>query len=1056
MLTLVFKLLNVKKDEESRVLLMLGHGFFMGIFFATFVTSSETLFLNTLGSESINRGIFTAGILGVVTTGLFAFLQTKISFGKLVMINLVVIFIVVIFLYYLLTNYAGTEFYNQIVFIVFAFNGPLVAVFLLGFWGVFGRMFDLRQSKRIIGGIDTGQLTAAIITSFVIGLNLLDRLADYFLFGGVSILISLIFLGIILKRFSLESTEVQKVQEPESKLKNLVKNDYVILLSVFLALSVTAFIFIERTYLTVLDANYQDKGDELLRFIAWFNGSILVFSFIFQTFFNDAIIANYGLKVSLLILPVVLSVFVVTTILLGIFVGADPTAPNFYLFFLSVAMSKLFVTFLRDAMENPAFKLYFMPLDSKIRFDIQAKIEGVVNETAKMIAGGFILVLGLFAFVDLISYYYILAFVIVGWIYITGKLYNEYRSKIKSKLESIEVAEDETESSVLAHIYQKLEAKLDQSRPERAVFSFRLMEKLNPTFVNEGINKMMRNPFEDVRDYAQDKMNEIRGVSVSDNYVIRIKPGQNSDGKTMVIGEDLKTLFETADVSKSRIARLCRSGKNADRQYAAELIGNSLNPDTLSYLIELLHDIDSKVRVAAIKSTEKRNNREVLSSLIDNFNESRYSNLATNSLIILGSKALEALDASFYKTGQTFVAMQKIIQVVGRIGGPKARLLLWNKIDYPDRVLASKVLVALGECGFRADFNQITRIKYAIESDIQDIAWNIAAYHEVESTTDGDILRNAIFQENVHDIGHIYTLLSMLYDKKSIALVRENINSGTSEGTTYAIELLDVFLSEDLKQKVIPILDDVADSERLKKLDFFYPRGSLSSKEVIKLLINRDFTQTNRWSKACALRMIGTMQIKEFTYDLIANMFNPDSLVCEMAAWSLYQLDPEDYKTNRTRLNENTRRRLDQVILPKKKHEIEGYRSLKYEKVLFLEDMMPFNQVPGLTLSMVVDEMEEIMLKKGETYSTSGANQNYFFIIYKGLVSYYRKGKVAFRIKQNNFIGELFEDLEAINSNLLKAEEDTVFWKIEKDKFYGLLSDDIVFAQKVIDQLKVA
>ena len=341
MLTLVFKLLNVKKEEESRVLLMLGHGFFMGIFFATFVTSSEALFLNTLGSESINQGIFAAGLLGVGTTGLFAFLQSKISFGKLVMINLVVIFIVVIFLHYLLTYYAGSEYYNQIVFAVFAFNGPLVAVFLLGFWGVFGRMFDLRQSKRIIGGIDTGQLTAAIIASFVIGLNLLDNIVNYFLISGGSILVSLIFLGIILKRFSLESIEVQKVQEPESKLKNLVKNDYVILLSIFLALSVTAFIFIERTYLTVLDINYQDKGDELLRFIAWFNGSILVFSFIFQTFFNDAIIANYGLKVSLLILPIVLSVFVVTTILLGIFVGADPTSPNFYLFYRSVAMSKL-------------------------------------------------------------------------------------------------------------------------------------------------------------------------------------------------------------------------------------------------------------------------------------------------------------------------------------------------------------------------------------------------------------------------------------------------------------------------------------------------------------------------------------------------------------------------------------------------------------------------------------------------------------------------------------------------------------------------------------------
>jgi len=801
---------------------------------------------------------------------------------------------------------------------------------------------------------------------------------------------------------------------------------------------------------------YTGKENELLRFIAWFNGSILVFSFVFQTFFNDTIIANYGLKVSLTILPSVLSIFVVTSILLGIFVGIDPTSPNFYLFFLSVAMSKLFITFLRDAMENPAYKLYFMPLDSKIRFDIQTKVEGVVNEFAKMVAAGFILLVGFLTVVNLISYYYILAIIIVAWIWITGKLYNEYRNKIRLKLESIEEVEDETESSILTQIYKRLENKLDQSRPERAVFSFRLMEKLNPTFVNNGINKMMSNPYEDVRDYAQDKMNEIRGVSVSDHYIIRIKPDQDQTEKTIVKGEDLRALFETADISKKRIARLSRSGENNDRQYAAELIGNSNNPDTLSYLIELLRDIDHKVRVAAIRSTEKKNNREVLNSLIDNFNDSRYSNLATNALIVLDHQGLEALDASFYKTGQSFIAMQKIIQVIGRIGGPRAMQLLWNKIDYPDRVLASKVLVALGECGFRADFNQITRIKYAIESDIQDIAWNIAAYHEVADTIDGKILKIAIFEENVHDIAHIYTLLSMLYDKKSIALVKENISSGTSEGVTYAIELLDVFLSEDLKQKVIPILDDISDSERLKKLDIFYPRGVLSSKEVIKLLINRDFTQTNRWSKACALRMIGTMQIKEFSYDLIANMFNPDLLVSEMAAWSLYELSSEDYKKHTVRLDENARRRLDLAILPKRKSDIKGFHSLRYEKVLFLEQMIPFNEVPGFTLSMVVDEMEEVMLEKGETYSTSGENRNQFYIIYTGLVSYYRKGKIAFKFKKNSFIGELFEDDEAINSNLLRAEEDSVLWKIGKDKFYGLLSDDIEFAQKVIEQLKVA
>ena len=118
--------------------------------------------------------------------------------------------------------------------------------------------------------------------------------------------------------------------------------------------------------------------------------------------------------------------------------------------------------------------------------------------------------------------------------------------------------------------------------------------------------------------------------------------------------------------------------------------------------------------------------------------------------------------------------------------------------------------------------------------------------------------------------------------------------------------------------------------------------------------------------------------------------------------------------------------------------------------------MSPFREVPGLTLSMVVDELEEIMIKEGETYSISGDNQSYFYFIYEGLVDYYRKGRVAFKFNKASFIGELFEDEGAMNSNLLRAESDSVLWRIEKDKFYGLLSDNTSFAQSVIDELKVA
>jgi hypothetical protein len=158
-----------------------------------------------------------------------------------------------------------------------------------------------------------------------------------------------------------------------------------------------------------------------------------------------------------------------------------------------------------------------------------------------------------------------------------------------------------------------------------------------------------------------------------------------------------------------------------------------------------------------------------------------------------------------------------------------------SKIDYPNKIVVSQVLLSLGECGFKAGISQITRIKYAIESDIADISWNLSAMQEVGEDGFGAQIKSSLKWEIQNDIEHIYMLLTMLYDTRSIQLVKENIDSGTAEGITYAIELLDVFLSEQLKKRVIPILDDLTIAERTNRLEEFYPRVKLDEALVSNL-----------------------------------------------------------------------------------------------------------------------------------------------------------------------------------------------------------------------------
>ena len=562
---------------------------------------------------------------------------------------------------------------------------------------------------------------------------------------------------------------------------------------------------------------------------------------------------------------------------------------------------------------------------------------------------------------------------------------------------------------------------------------------------------LMKSTDEKTRNYAQKRMNEIKGLSVSENYVIRINSDRSKlENKNLLTRTDLDLLLNSGgDIQKARIQNLTRSQDSKDRHYAAELLLHTASSDNNSFLIELLNDRDPQVRLVAIKTAVKKNNNEVISSLIENLVNPLFGNAAMNALIQIGEPGLQLLDNSFYRSGQSSQVMTRIVQIIGSIGGARAKEFLWNKIDYPDKVIVSQVLLALGRSGFKAGLAQVSRIKYAIESDIADITWNLGAIEEIGNHADSSIVKTALEREVQNDIDHVYMLLAMLYDTRSIQLVKESIESGTAEGVTYAIELLDVFLSDQLKNRVIPILDDISNSEKIKRLELFYPRVRLDEKLVLKFLINRDFTQSNRWTKACVLHLIGVLKIEDFTLDLISQLFNPDQLIRETAAWALLQLGPDLYESNSVRLGEEIKRSLDAAILAK----AGDTAILLYDKVLFLQRIKLFDGLPGITLSYVADISQNVFLKKDHTLHLDADQDKNFLMIYNGHLQYYEFGQQVADFHSGEFLGEQLLVSGKLNSHAIAVKEDTILLKFNKDEFYELLSDQVKLADKILEYI---
>jgi hypothetical protein len=1055
MLRSLLSALNVRPEEQIQVFLMLAVGFFMGTFIATFSVTAESLFLSQI-SNQLNNAFLVAGILGIVSTGLFSIFQNRVKFSSLTIACMVLI-IISVTVVYVLYRFGPPEYHAEVLFAMYCLTGPVTAILLLCYWGIFGRLFSFKQSKRIIGWIDTGQLVAAILAFFFIPLTaaFFPDTSDYLIVCNASILGASITLVIISYKFPLTKNDPREFDETvvrETTYGKILRDPYTVLLAMFLVISMITYIFSQYSFQKLVNTQYPDQK-ELANFLAYFNGAIYALSLIMQTFVNDKILGNYGIKVSLFILPVLVAFFALAASLTGIFLGDDPivSPTTFIFFFLTVALMRLFNVMIRDSLENPVFKLLFIPLDNRYRFNIQAKLEGVINESGRFLAG---LVIFAFALIPIFRTYWITLLILIlgaAYVLVIKNLYTGYRNKIRSKLESSEFHGDKLEIGY-KEITTKLEERLSSENASKAVFAFKLLEKINPSQITGWVNQLISNKVDEVEDYANRRLNELKGLSVSERYVVKLDATKQVDGRSgmnVLTKADLEAIISSGgDVTKSRVQKLSRSQVGEDRQYAAELLLHSSSDDNTSFLIELLNDLEPKVRNTAIKTAVKKHNNEVILSLIDNLGNPLYSNQAMHSLTLIGGKALNILDTGFYRSGQHTQTLLKIVQIMGRIGGQRAKDLLWGKIDYPDKVVTSSVLLALGECGFKAGISQITRIKYAIELDIADIAWNLGAIQEIGDDGNSDAVKGAIRREVQNDIEHIYMLLAMLYDTRSIQLVKENIESGTTEGTTYAVELLDVFLSEQLKQRVIPVLDELTDAERINRLEIFFPRVKLDDKLILKFLINRDFTQTNRWTKATVIYQVGILKIADFKLDLISQLFNPDKLIREVSGWALYQVNPDLYHSNAARLGDVARRDLDAAILSGQQS-----RLMKFEKVLFFQSIKLFEGTSGIALSFLSDLSQEERLKANASLSLDEKLNNHFYIVYSGSLEYYCKGRIQGEYGTGQFVGEMLAPSGFANANVLVAKEDTLLLKFSKDMFYELLAGSVKLTDKVLESI---
>jgi len=991
------------------VALLVSQSFFIGIFFAALEISATSLFMDQYGEEMLGRAFLLSGLMGMILTGLFSILQSKIRYATLITINLIVITILT-FIMWASFSYSESEW---LVFGIFSLMGALYILSLVAFSGIAGRLFTLRQGKRLFSIIDSGLVFGMILISLAVPflLKIVPEIKDLMLISAVGIFCSLIVQSVTASKYNLSGSkgkendnENEKEEETESVgLIKFIANKYIRLLAFFVMLSMITLFFTSYNFLTSGKVSYPNPNDFAI-FLANFTIAVMAFSFVLKTFVYSKLIKTYGLKVSLLVTPILIGILIIISAVVGSIFGYEINTASFAIFFLLLALVRFFSINLKDSIQTPSLRLLFQPLDSKIRYNVQAKVEGLVNEFSAVLSGLLLAVLGLMTFMELIHYSYILIAIIGAWIYVTLQLYKEYQNMLRRSLidykKKLKIT-TEGESADLQKIDDEGEIALQKI--ER---SLELLRNYEPTLFDMKLDQLLKESSIKARQLAIKSIDESEIYSAVKELQKIAK--EDKDESIKKLAGDVRAKLEKSYknyLDQEKIIYLAKSKNEQDRVKAAKIIGDSANLEYSSLLKNLLKDLSPSVKLQAIHSVVKLNNKDLWPTLIELLGNEQFRSAAKSAIESIGDPIMENLERAFYKSGVEHELLIAVVDLYGKIHGEKSIKYLLKKLNDPNRQIVSRALNSLRMLNFSADNEAIqSHIFQAIEQNVGLAAWNIAAKYDIDEQGINEYLSRALEDELSDNFNMIFLLLSLIYDPRSIEHIRENIESGTTEGVSFAIEMLDLFIADQLKGFLFALLEDNRPDEKIRELELHFPINVYGNSDVLKQIMNRSANYLNNFTRACAIYSFLNLSEEEqvISNDIIANLFNNDPLLNETAAIVMQRIDPKSYNASKERLTEDQQEKLDKSI---SQYSNNIYTAL-IEKVIFLNGIDALIHKNQRLIEDLAIKLEYNKAKAGAVLIKNGEVNNYYFIISGSAVC--KMENSSFKFGSNQLMNDMF------------------------------------------------
>ena len=1020
---------------------MLGHSFAMGAATVFFETAASALFLSRFGSSALPYVYVAAALLNTATGLVYARVQDRIPFARLMTGTL----------WFLLVSVAalrvglGMSGAAWLTFLLLVWYRALSILTDLEYWAVAARLYDVRQAKRLFGIVGSGEVVARIAGSFAVPLIVhAFGVTSLVLLSAVALAVCLVLVSLVLRALPAAAEmpgAAGSAPGPRPGLRGLLRERYLRVILLLAFFGVLAKYLVDYAFLAQMRTRYAD-AQNLATFFALFSGFSQVASLLTRVLVSGRLLSRFGVGVGLMVLPAAHVACTALIVASGLLPGASGLV-----FWLVISNQAIYKT-LKHPIDNPSFKVLYQPLRRDQRLATQITVETLVTPLTIGLAGGLMLLLSKVVPSDPVVFSWLMLAVFGGWQIVVRGAGREYAAALVRALKRRFVDDDEPFTYDDERSLAVLHDTLRSVRPEDILFALFLLEKAGAADLEPALIRLADHPSPDVRRAALRRLQDsetaaararIRAHAASDpvpavrSVAVRaVCRGGGREAMALAVaalddaslevrrGALVGLLGVGQDAARERLATLAASKAPSERAWAARVAGEAAHPESAPVLATLLADPSPVVRRVALAAAGRARARALWPSVAAALGDRRLRGAAAAALVLGGADVAEVL-APCLEGGAAGPVAREAARVLGRVGGARAQDALRAHLDYPDQIVRLEVLEALRLLRYSPPpgSGEDVQVRRQLEEELDDAAWTLAVQRDLPPEPVFAVLSAALARELGRSRQAILLLLSFVHDPVAILRAREGLAHGSREKRAYALEVLDVTVAADLKPRVLALMEDSeADAHETKEAE-----------ERVREVARRPRAFVSAWTTACALQAAVHLGGEGWDDVLRPAADDASPLVRETAAWARARLGNGGVEAGG------------------------GGRMLTIERVICLKAVPMFAEVSEETLADVAELLGEVEYEKGQVVFEKGAQGDSLYIVISGRVRVYDGPHTIVELGPKEIFGELaLLDPEPRLASVAAATETRLF-RLDRDSFAELMAGNIEVVRGVLHVL---